>query len=309
MTAILSPTTKAKFWDNNGVPLAFGKLTTYAAGTTTPLATYVDSTQSTQNANPIILNFRGECDLWVPPNVSFKYALTDSLNNPIPGWPIDNIVSSQLITLYGGVDGGSANAYILTFTANFTAYTDGIVIYWIPSNTNTTGSTINVNGLGVVNILNPDGSALSAGEIIANQPAQILFKSGAFQLITPAATSLNSFAATWGGFSTPPAQPNVFYRRTGYFGAITIGATPLTGVSNATTFSLSGLPAIIRPTILTQTVSCVGLIDNGANVTTPSVAQILSTGVVSFFKDLTLGAWTASGNKGFAFPISLVFPL
>lgn len=91
MTAQLAPTSIFKGWDNNGSPLAFGLLTTYIAGTTTPLATYVDSTQTTQNTNPIQLNFRGECSLWLDPTKSYKFLLQDSQGNTIPGWPVDNI--------------------------------------------------------------------------------------------------------------------------------------------------------------------------------------------------------------------------
>lgn len=91
MTAQLAPTPIFKGWDNNGLPLALGFLTTYAAGTTTPLATYVDSTQTTQNTNPIRLNFRGECELWLNPLLSYKFLLTDAFGNTIPGWPVDNI--------------------------------------------------------------------------------------------------------------------------------------------------------------------------------------------------------------------------
>lgn len=91
MTAQLAPTAIAKFFDNNGAPLAFGLLFTYAAGTTTLQATYIDSTQTTQNLNPIQLNFRGECNLWLDPSKSYKFLLQDSQGNQISGWPIDNI--------------------------------------------------------------------------------------------------------------------------------------------------------------------------------------------------------------------------
>jgi len=91
MTAQLSPTGVQKFFDNNGLPLAFGILTTYRAGTSTLQATYVDSTQTTQNTNPINLNFRGECSLWLDPTLTYKFALTDQFGNTIPGWPVDNI--------------------------------------------------------------------------------------------------------------------------------------------------------------------------------------------------------------------------
>lgn len=91
MTSQLAPVSVAKFFDNNGFPLAFGSLTTYAAGTTIPQATYVDSTQTTQNTNPIQLNFRGECNLWLDPTKAYKFLLQDFLGNTVPGWPIDNI--------------------------------------------------------------------------------------------------------------------------------------------------------------------------------------------------------------------------
>lgn len=91
MTAQLAPLAVQKFFDNNGFPLAFGFLTTYAAGTTTPQATYVDSTQTTQNQNPQQLNFRGEMPLWLNPLLAYKFLLTDVAGNIIPGWPVDNI--------------------------------------------------------------------------------------------------------------------------------------------------------------------------------------------------------------------------
>ena len=89
MTAQLSPAPVFRSWDNNGLPLYLGKLYTYAAGTTTPQATYTDSTQTTQNPNPVILNFRGEAFVWLNPLLSYKYVLYDALGNLI--WTEDNI--------------------------------------------------------------------------------------------------------------------------------------------------------------------------------------------------------------------------
>lgn len=89
MTAQLSPVPVQKFFDSNGAPLFLGTLSTYAAGTTTPQATYIDSTQTTQNSNPIQLNFRGECNLWLDPTLAYKFVLKDVLGNTI--WTVDNI--------------------------------------------------------------------------------------------------------------------------------------------------------------------------------------------------------------------------
>lgn len=187
MTAVLSPNAKQQFFDNVGRPLVNGKLFTYGAGTVSKIPSYVDSAGITTNSNPIILNFRGECNLWIPPNVAYKYVLAPSTDTdpPLsPIWTVDNIVSSQLITLYGGVDTGAANAYVLNFVSNFTTYTDGIIIYWIPSNNNTGPSTLNVNSLGVIPIVNSDGTPLYKNQIVANQVATVLYKSGTFILIS-----------------------------------------------------------------------------------------------------------------------------
>lgn len=91
-TTQLAPTPVFKGWDNNGNPLAFGKLYSYIAGTTTPTPTYTDSTGNTPNTNPVILNARGEAPVWLNPAQGYKLNLTDSTGNQIPGWPVDNII-------------------------------------------------------------------------------------------------------------------------------------------------------------------------------------------------------------------------
>lgn len=95
MTAQLSPNPIFRSWDNLGFPLVGGKLNTYAAGTTNPQATYTDSTQTTPNTNPVILNFRGEAQVWLDPTLTYKFVLTDAFNNLI--WTVDNIQGPLLI--------------------------------------------------------------------------------------------------------------------------------------------------------------------------------------------------------------------
>jgi len=56
----LMPNGKQPYHDNNGNPLSGGRVYTYAAGTDTPLATYADAAGVTPNANPVVLNARGE---------------------------------------------------------------------------------------------------------------------------------------------------------------------------------------------------------------------------------------------------------
>jgi hypothetical protein len=87
-TATLSPAPKLQFFDANGNPLVGGKLYSYAAGTSTPLATYTGNTTTTANSNPVVLDSRGEAGVWLSSSY-YKLKLTDSNNVEI--WTVDNV--------------------------------------------------------------------------------------------------------------------------------------------------------------------------------------------------------------------------
>jgi len=88
--AVVTPTAKAQFIDAAGVPLAGGFLYTYEAGTTTPQATYTDAAGSTANSNPIVLDSRGEANIWLA-SANYKFKLTDANGTEI--WTVDNIAA------------------------------------------------------------------------------------------------------------------------------------------------------------------------------------------------------------------------
>lgn len=80
MANFLSPIFNEQTFDANGDPLVGGKLYTYQAGTSTAQATYTTQDGSTQQANPIILNARGEPDnpIWLASGSEYKFILKDS---------------------------------------------------------------------------------------------------------------------------------------------------------------------------------------------------------------------------------------
>ena len=93
MTATLPPMIKFQPLSPNGV-IPGGKVYTYAAGTSTPQATY-QSDGVTPNTNPIILDANGACDMQLGTGLAYKINLTDAAGNQISGWPLDNISSSD----------------------------------------------------------------------------------------------------------------------------------------------------------------------------------------------------------------------
>jgi len=314
MANSLAPVLKQKFWTNNGQPAAGYKVFTYAAGTDTKLDTY-QSVNGAANLNPITLDFRGEANIWVPPNVAYKFVYsppndTDPPTAPI--WTIDNVVDSQLVTLWGGVDTGIANAYVLNFTANFTSYTDGIVIYWIPANTNTGSSTINVNGLGPIQIRAQDGSVLLPGVIVAGQVTVVVYYNGQFRL-SSISYGTGTFQATLSGMAAPTTG-TVDYVVSGGFCTLT-APTQIIGTSNGTGMQMTGFPAACQPLSTPRAPSLALVFDNG--VATYAACSFSASTTLSFALFRVSGSnivpgpasFTSSGLKGVTGGWSITYKL
>ena len=79
-------------------------------------------------------------------------------------------------------DGGSANAYSVTLTPAPTVYAAGMVVRFKAANSNTTGSTLNVNGLGGLAIVKPANAALLANDIQAGDLVEVVHDGTRWQL-------------------------------------------------------------------------------------------------------------------------------
>jgi len=89
--AHLLPSPKMQFFDINGDPLSGGKVNAYEAGTSTRKATYTTAAAVVANANPVILNSRGEANIFWSTG-SYKIVLTDSADSEI--YSVDSITLS-----------------------------------------------------------------------------------------------------------------------------------------------------------------------------------------------------------------------
>lgn len=104
-SAVLAPVIRQRFFDANGIPLVGGQLFSYAAGTSTPQATYVDQAGVTPNANPIILDSAGYADVWLGVG-TYKFVLEDSLGNIL--WTKDNVAATS-----NGSSIGTPNVFVI----------------------------------------------------------------------------------------------------------------------------------------------------------------------------------------------------
>ena len=109
--AVLAVPPFLQFLDSDGNPLAGGKVYTYAAGTTTPKATYTDSTGGTENTNPVVLDSAGKPQpngsIWI--NGSYKFVVKDS--DDVEVETTDNISSFVAIA-------AAADAYFQSFSGD-----------------------------------------------------------------------------------------------------------------------------------------------------------------------------------------------
>jgi hypothetical protein len=75
---MLAPMIKFRYTNNNGFALANGKVYTSVSGTNTPLETYADPNGDAFNTNPVILDARGEADIWLQPGKKYRFTIKDS---------------------------------------------------------------------------------------------------------------------------------------------------------------------------------------------------------------------------------------
>jgi hypothetical protein len=123
----------AQLFDDSGNVLTGGKIYTYEAGTSTPLASYTSSAGNTAHSNPIILNAAGRVatgEIWLDYTKLYKFVVTTATN--------------VLIATYDNV-GGSFNTSPII--ANFTG-TGSQVNFSLLSNPASESSTqIYINGV------------------------------------------------------------------------------------------------------------------------------------------------------------------
>lgn len=134
MSVNLSPIGNGiSFLGTTGLPLSGGKLYTYQAGSSTPLASYTTIDGTIANSNPIILGSDGKLpnELWLTYGYNYKLVLKDS--NDVLIYTYDNIygilgtiptssstVPSGMILLWSGSIGSIPTGYYLCDGSNGT---------------------------------------------------------------------------------------------------------------------------------------------------------------------------------------------
>jgi hypothetical protein len=274
-TAALTPAPKAQFFAANGTPLVGGKLYSYVAGTTTPLATYINSAGITQNTNPVILDSRGEANVWLTSGVLYKLALYDANDALI--WTVDNVSAINDGVFSGPVSGttGTFSGALIALSGAFSGPVSG---------TTGTFSGALIAASGTFTTINGDGSGITAVTTAAQfdndtSPASTAFVQRALGNLAGRATyttSTNIAAADVGKWIFIPSGT----------GSISL-ALPTTVVPNGSRYYVYNNTAASNVTITTT-----GAITSGTVGALPSV--IVGPGQTFDFTTDGVNNWVVS---------------
>lgn len=208
--ALFSPWGNQQFFDDNGNPATGWKIYTYAAGSSTPLATYTTEAGTVAQSNPIILNSLGFVSnpIFLTAGLAYKLVLTNA-SDVVKGPPVDGITG---VTGTASTSQWQASGLTPTYVSatSFTLAGDQTTNFHVKrriQSTNTAGtitSTITATAyttLTTVTVVNDSGaldsglSAVNLGLLTANNPSvpTSYAKSGANSDITSlsAITSIN----------------------------------------------------------------------------------------------------------------------
>lgn len=108
MGGSIAPFPKHQLFDNNGVPAASHRLFTYAAGSSTEVATYTDEGLTSANTNPIVLDSAGRATIFLTPGVAYKFVFAAPGSDEPPAspiWTVDNVNSTRATELDVDVTG------------------------------------------------------------------------------------------------------------------------------------------------------------------------------------------------------------
>lgn len=278
---------------DNGAVVPNSKLTFTLSGTNTPSSTYIDSSLTLPNSNPIQADAEGVFGpIYLDPTITYRVLWTTAAGVQIRP-PLDDIVGGQT----------TGATYRLKSTA------PSLVFEETDATAGNRHWRINVNGEALTVDLGNDAESIWTTVLT-------LARSGILRLVDPSGVfgakqvitgETGVFVGTLLGIDAT-VTGNISYSRQGSIVSLFLLA-PLVGTSNLNQMTITGLPVALQPTNA-KSVPC-SLIDN----TVPNVAGLASIfgGTISFYMlsgaAYSITGFTTSGSKGLGADWVISYPV
>lgn len=256
-----------QFFNSNGVPLNAGRIATFAAGTTTPTATYTTAAGTVQNTNPVILNSDGRPpqEIWLLAATGYKFQVVDSVSNLVASYDTLYSIGDPATNNNIGYTGATiSGAIIMNLAPINEAQGANIPVASQINLTTTTGNYLSLTGSGTITAIQLSQGAYR--EFVVNSSSSAFVNSATLALIggssfTPAVGDILGFR----GEAAPVVRQVLFQKASG--AAISVSTTPpMTALSNS----------LISNVALTNT----GLFFDGPSVSVGAIGTWLVTGSI-----------------------------
>lgn len=299
MSAFLAPTFGAGYqsFTNAGVVNSGGFIFTYIAGSTTAQATWTNSTQVVQNANPITLDSSGRPpnEIWLQSGIVYKFIVQDANSNILgtydnisgindnTGATSEWIASGFTPTYIGATQFSVAGNQTSVFTVNRrvqASVSAGIVYGTISASAFSSVTTVTLtmdsgealdSGLSVVNvsILNPANPSVSNGGIAFPE---------------------TSYSGTFAGVS---GNITATVHTTQVANGVLLDLPAMTGTSTSSGKTLTGLGTSWYPA---RTKNWVTPVSNNSGATAAGLTVLGTNGTITFYPDMTgTSTWVGTG--------------
>lgn len=283
-----------------GESLPGARLYFFLVGTTTPISTYTTAALSVAHNHPVEADSDGVFPaIWINEAVNSTYRMQLKTSADALKKDLDNLTTSLRaadISAWAGTAGGSANALTITPSPAISAYATGQSFRFISASANTAAATIAVSGLAAKDITKNGTNALIAGDIPSGAVCTISYDGTRFQLGVADYDS-GTYTGTLTGCTTAPTI-TIQYTRIG--DSVVLQVPVQLATSNATSFTITGAPAALRPTgSIAAGFSNVYSFTNNGTLEYGTVGVSMSnTGVLNFVRSGSASGFTNSGSKG-----------
>jgi hypothetical protein len=296
MTGVIATIPKYQF-SSNGIPLVGGTLTTSISGTSTPSTTWQDLSQTTANTNPITLDSRGECILFLDSAVTYRFVLKNAAG--VVQWTQDSINSSNAAAVLTALAASSGSSLV-----GFVQSGTGAVATTVQSKLR---ESVSVKDFGAVGDGVTDDTAAIQAAItsLGANGGEVFVPKGNYVItsrLNIAGIKTLKIRGLSNGINDPRAQPSTFFVRgladylfsyTGIDNELYLQGLSIDGANNTTTKS-TVFKGLVTTSLVASNSAFMHFEDvtvGGSDSATPCLD--LSRNVTGYFENCTFGYWGA----------------